>query len=128
MPNTVVNISFCGDHYKGGDGINRQHGQQHWEWLEECILLVEKLCSWPIFCSITGYRGFEQVEQSAGNSERDVLWRIFARPRVRLVTMAANPGHQVGAGWCIRLGLEAAAKTGYEFMVHMAEDIVPDAK
>lgn len=121
----AVNLSFCAEHFKGGDGLNRQSGEEHWRWLEEAVYLYERLCDWPIFCSITGFPGFEAVENAVGNHERDVLWRIFDRPRVRLVTMAANPGHQVGAAWCIRLGLEAAAKTGIDYLLHTAEDVVP---
>lgn len=123
----VINIGFCADHYKGGDGRDRQHGQTHWEWLEQAIELLFDITmlELPIFVSITGFRGFESVLAAPGNQERDVLWRIFSRPYVRLITMADNPGHQVGAAWCIRLGLEAAHKLHYDYMIQTAEDVVP---
>jgi hypothetical protein len=121
----VVNIGYCQEHFKGGDRINQMHGQLHAEWLEQCVLMWEELCDCPVFVSMTGFTGWPEVENSATSNERDVLWRIFGRPRVRFVTMAANPGHQVGAAWCIRLGLEAAGKLGYAYMIHTAEDVVP---
>lgn len=126
MLGLVFNVSFCCDHYKGGDRINQLPGQEHAEWLEEQIDLLQRICAHPILVSMTGFRGWPEVETSQSNRERDVLWRIFARPNVRLVTMAANPGHQAGAAWCIRLGLEAAGKLDYDCLIHTAEDVVPN--
>jgi hypothetical protein len=125
MSNAVVNVSFYAGHAKGGDGINYLPGEEHWRWLEQCLLYLEELCDWPLFVSMTGFAGFETTDAAPHNNERDVLWRIFSRPRVRLITMAANPGHQVGAAWCIWLGAQAAAKLGIDYMIHTAEDIVP---
>ncbi len=124
----VVNIAYCQQHHKGGDGIGTLPGVLHAEWLEKA---VEFYNAWAfgqppplnadVFVSITGFPGWTEVE--AGR-ERDALWRTFKH--ARFVTMGPNPGHQVGAAWCARLGLEAAGKLGYDALIHTAEDVVPE--
>lgn len=129
MAPVVLNIGYCNEHFKGGDGINQMRGEEHARWLLEAVRLyaMQTPECWPIYVSITGFRGWPSVEISAANPERDVLWKVFHHPRVRFVTMDNNPGHQVGAAWCIRLGLEAAGKGDYSYMIHTAEDVVPHA-
>jgi hypothetical protein len=125
MPRVIVNISFCCEHRKGGDLVHPMNGQEHAEWLDDCCVWWLKHTPWPLFVSMTGFRGWPEVPNAPGYFERDVLWRCFGRERVRFVPMAANPGHQVGAAWCIRLGLEAAGKLGYDYLIHTAEDVLP---
>ncbi len=131
----LINISYCGHHYKGGGpndaAYDRIHGQAHAEWLEEAVTLWKNSIDDPIIChyfpkvivSATGFPGICHVEVSPGNLERDVMWRIFGR--VPIVGMPQNPSHQEGAAWCIRQGLEYAGKLGYDYMIHTAEDIMP---
>lgn len=126
----AVNLAWTASHFKGGDSINRQDGALHAEWLEQAVDFYRRLAEralidlhsheWGLFVSVTGFQGWPEVD--AGR-ERDALWRAFGRSR--FVTMVANPGHQVGAAWCIRLGLEAAGKLGYDYMLHTAEDVIP---
>ncbi len=65
------------------------------------------------------------MENAPGNCERDIAWRILARD-VPIFGTPSNPGHQVGAAQCIRIGLEAASKLGYDFLIHTAEDVIPN--
>jgi hypothetical protein len=129
----AVNLAHCAEHYRGGDGINRLHGAAHAEWLARAVtvyrgLMARELESWyqtDLFVAVTGWPGWPDVEVSPGNPERDWYWQALGRSR--FVTMNHNPGHQQGAAWCIRLGLEAAGKLGYDFLVHAAEDVLPFA-
>ena len=118
--NAIINVSYCNHHYKGGDFLAWGDGAEHAEWLEQCVRHLALSSPLPVMVSMTGFLGWPEVP--AGR-ERDALWR--ANKMARFVTMAANPGHQVGASWCIRLGLEAAGKLGYDCLVHTAEDVVP---
>lgn len=85
---------------------------------------------WPILVSMTGWPGMMYVESSPTNLERDWYWRTFAL--ARMVGISDNPGHQQGAGWCIRQGVEAAHYMGCKYMIHTAEDVIfnkmPDGK
>ncbi len=123
----LVSISFCAQHNKGAEpwcGEARWvHGQHHAEWLEECIDWWGKF-SLDVIVSATAFPGILNVNQSHGNCERDVWWRIF--DKARIVSDPNNPGHQVGASLTIRMGLEAAGKLGYPYLIHTAEDVLPN--
>lgn len=126
MSKTLVSVSFCASHWKGADpGTNgiRLPGVQHAEWLEDAVCLYLKE-GWSTIVAATDWKGILEVETRPGNEERDVLWRILARS-VPIVGTVANPGHQVGAALAIRLGLECAARCGYDFLIHTAEDVLP---
>lgn len=125
----AVNLAYCCQHFKGGDGIGTLPGAEHAEWLEQAVgFYHERACkelflqgySFDLFVSITGFPGWTEI---AAGRERDALWRTFKY--ARFVTMNPNPGHQVGAAWCIRLGLEVAGKLGYDCLIHAAEDVIP---
>lgn len=128
MPDRVV-ISFghCAEHYKGGDGLGRMHGADHSRWLALAMDFYRRHCppEWDLQAAITGWPGWPAVETSPGNPERDWYWQALRSGR--FITMAENPGHQRGAAWTIRLGLEAAGWLGYDCLVHTAEDVLPDA-
>lgn len=124
--NAVVNVSFCCSHRKGGEGGPVLDEAEHWEWLKSA-------CRWwqfgdyfegfraRVIVSATGYRGPLHVE--AGRA-RDALWHI-TNLCVPIIGDATNPGHQVGAGTALRLGLEYAGKLGYPYLIHTAEDVLP---
>ena len=42
---------------------------------------------------------------------------------VPVQSVAGNPGHQMGAAWCIRLALDYAAAHGYPYLFHLADDV-----
>jgi hypothetical protein len=117
----MINVSFCSSHRKGGDAPESPFldGELHWRWLEEALVFLESQAPWDIFVSVIGFTGFEHHKHTA-------IWRIFDRDAVRLLFSPANPGHQQGAALAIWLGLEAAHHLDYKYMVHTAEDIVPD--
>ena len=78
----------------------------------------------PVVVAATDFQGILEVENSPSDYSRDVAWRILKRG-VMILGTPANPGHQVGAALAIRLGLEAAAKMGYTYLLHTAEDVMP---
>jgi len=122
---TLVNISYCCDHAKGADPERAWHlpAQEHAEWLEKaCDLYLDD--GFDAIVSCTGFHGMINVNNSRTSYERDVMWRIARKVRT-IVGCPQNPGHQVGAALCIRQGLEAASKFGYDVMIHTAEDVVP---
>ncbi len=116
----VINVSYCAAHRK--THVPPLHGQLHAEWLEKCVdnLLKTGL---PVVVSMTGWPGLLNVNVSPDNLERDVMWRVYAK--TRFVTVKQDMPHQLGAAWNIRQGLEFAAKMGYDYMIHTAEDVVP---
>jgi hypothetical protein len=114
----VTNISFCAAHGKGfGSPIAEV---THARWLWECVEHLDETVGGKIIVSMTGFRGL--LHHWAGE-ERDYLWKVW--DRCPIVHISDNPGHHQGSCWCIRMGLEACGKTGVEFMVHTAEDVVP---
>lgn len=125
---TLVSVSYCAEHRKGGDAPGAPHvpPQEHAEWLEQACDLYLSL-GYDVVVSCTGYRGILNVEQTPTSHERDVMWRVIGKVKAVLGD-ATNPGHQVGAALCIRQGLEAAGKWGYEYLIHTAEDVLPTAK
>lgn len=118
MSEALVNVSYCQSHRK--HGTPDLPGQLHAEWLEQCVnhLLDSGL---PVIVSATCWPGLCNVEMSPASVERRVLWRVFNK--VRFLTMP-DAGHQVGAAWNVRQGVEFALENGYRHMVHTAEDIV----
>lgn len=128
MSKTLVSISFYAGHAKGGDNIGYLDGALHAEWLENAVEFWNAECFaqrivaglWDVMVACTGFGGILNIE--AGR-ERDAYWRIF--PKTWIVGVSNNPGHQVGAALTIRLGLETAAKLGYDYLVHTAEDVIP---
>ena len=131
---TLISISYCAEHYKGGDRINRMNGQRHAEWLAAAVALYDDIApvevylnyddDFDIIVSCTGFPGILNVEQTPDSCERDVMWDVINGVKC-IVSVPDNPGHQVGAALCIRMGLEAAHKWGYECLIHTAEDVVP---
>jgi hypothetical protein len=125
----LVNISWCGEHLKGGDRPSMQQipgavevsGATHAEWLERALRLLraELPSRWELAVSATGFRGICQAEPG----EQAALWRAF--PLARWVTTAKNLDHQLGAAWNIRQGLKCAEALGCVYMIHTAEDILP---
>jgi hypothetical protein len=129
MTNTKVAINFghCAEHYRGGDWANQMRGEDHARWLCSALELYRFRCPGlsprHFFVSITGWPGWPDVDVQQNNLERDWYWEAFRWSR--FVTMAQNPGHQQGAAWTIRLGLECAGKLGYDCLIHTCEDIFP---
>jgi hypothetical protein len=123
----IVSISWCASHWKGADpGMGpRLSGQEHAEWLEDAVAywLDQGL---DVIVAAVDFPGILDVETRPDNRERDVLWRILAR-RVPIVGTAVNPGHQVGAAKAIRIGLEYADRLNYDYQIHTAEDVLPEA-
>ena len=122
----VVNIAFCADHRKGSDHGPRLGEAEHWEWLERCCRRWIRedfgdATGALVVASATGYRG--PLHVGAGRA-RDALWRVIGMD-VPVLGDATNPGHQVGAGLTVRLGLEFAGKLGYPYLIHTAEDVLP---
>lgn len=120
----LISVSFCCAHFKGGDGINQMHGEEHWRWLEECLDHLRATYNLPLIVACTGYPGILDVNNSPDDCSRDVAWRIIAKG-IPIMGTVHNPGHQVGAAQCIRIGLEYAAKCGYDYLIHTAEDVMP---
>ena len=100
------------------------HGQTHAEWLEKAVYMYASL-GWPVIVSCTDYHGILSVNTSEGDHERGVLWRLIDRG-FPIMGESINPGHQVGAALCIRIGLEYAAYCGYDYLIHTAEDVMPE--
>ncbi len=121
MDETVINVSFCAAHRK--TGIDNLPGQLHAEWLEKCVDHLIDTTGLPVVVSITCWPGLCNVETSESSKERDVMWRIYAK--TRFMTMPHDTGHQLGAAWNIRQGIEFANKLGYKYMIQTAEDCVP---
>lgn len=129
MSGACINVAYSMNHRKGGDHDDgRLSGQVHAEWLEATVCHLLDTVGLPVFVSITGFPGWPEVPVRPGYYERDVLWRVFIRPKIHFVTMNDQPGHQQGAAWCIRLGLEAASKFQYDYMIHTAEDVLPEPR
>ncbi len=121
---TLVSISYCASHHKGADPdvAPRLDGAEHAEWLQDAVgFYAALLPTAEIAVAATAFPGILDVP--AGR-ERDAYWTII-KCGVLLVTTSHNPGHQVGAALAIRLGLEAAGKLGFDFLVHTAEDVIP---
>lgn len=121
MNDVLVNVSYCQAHRKHMAGaVAELPGQLHAEWLEKCVnhLLASGL---PVIVSATGWPGLCNVEISPLSVERVVLWRVFNK--VRFMTMP-DAGHQLGAAWNVRQGLEFALTNHYPYMIHTAEDVV----
>lgn len=114
----LTNISFNADHQKGfGPPIQ---DEIHARWLWEAIEHIDKTVGGKIIVSMTGFRGMLHVRAGA---ERDYMWRVW--DRCGIVHVGENPGHHQGCCWSIRMGLEACGKTGIQYMIHTAEDVVP---
>lgn len=54
---------------------------------------------------------------------RMIAWKIHARCR-EILSYPDAQDHQVGASWCLRMSMEAAAAHGAEFLVHLADDVL----
>ncbi len=122
--NVLVSISYCAMHGKGRDPdvAPRLHGETHARWLLDAVNYY--LIAFPyIVVSATAWPGILNVENSTSSCERDVMWEVARRAVI--LGVPDNPGHAVGAALCIRQGLEAAGKWGYDCLLHTAEDIVP---
>lgn len=124
-----VNISYCAQHFKGGStdvGGTVLHGETHARWLLEAVRWYKS--NFPVtatvLVSMTGWPGMLRCEVSPNNLERDVMWEVWRE--ARLLGVPDNGHHQSGAAWCLRMGLEAAAKLGHEVMLHTAEDVLAD--
>lgn len=126
----AINLAYCQDHHKGGDRSGTLPGALHARWLEDAVqfytdLAFRELASRghrpSLIVSATGFKGWPEVESG---EERNALWQVLGA--AYFVSMAANPGHQVGAAWCIRLGIEAATHLGFDGMIHTAEDVIPE--
>ncbi len=114
-----VNVAWCGEHRKGNENNHPCDPAGHAEWLLECVRDLVAVQCHRVVVSMTGFPGMVRVP--AGR-ERDALWQVSRY--ATLVGVADNPGHQAGAAWCIRQGLEFGGKLGFDYMVHTAEDIV----
>jgi hypothetical protein len=114
----LTNISYNADHIKGfGSPIpNELHAQ----WLWECVEHLDKTTDSLLAVSMSSFKGMLHVRAGA---ERDYLWKVW--DKAKIIHIHDNPGHHQGCCWAIRMGLEAAAKTGIEYMLHTAEDVVP---
>lgn len=123
MTRAFINVAFNADHRKGGDFNEPCDAAGHWYWLYECVKDLDGCGRWsgahPVVVSMTAFPGHLMVP--AGR-ERDAMWQCMRH--ARFVSVPHQPGHQEGAATCIRLGLEYGGKTGFDFMVHTAEDIV----
>jgi hypothetical protein len=56
------------------------------------------------------------------DGDRWLAWEVYRRARV--VAHPTNPGHQLGACWCVRQAVEYAAALGYEYLVFLADDVL----
>ena len=123
---TIVAITWCAEHFKGGDRINQLPGPEHAEWLEQAVDYWRE--HWFPFGELivcaTGWRGITNVRSAPDCHERDVLWRVLRRVDY-FIGVPENPGHQIGAALCIRQAIEAAHKWGAERLICTAEDVVP---
>ncbi len=121
MSDVVINVSYCAAHKKStGPDIP---GHLHAQWLLDCVLYLKKLTGWPVIVSMTGWAGMLNCPTAQGHPEREIMWKVWQE--ARLLGIPENPGHQVGAGMCLRMGLEAAAYTGVPYLLHTAEDVLP---
>jgi hypothetical protein len=118
----LTNISWCAQHGKGfGNPINEElHAKWLWECVEHLDSLAYQYSQQQLVVSITGFRGI--LHHWAG-PERDYLWKVW--DKAKIISVDHNPGHHQGCCWAIRMGLEACSKTGIDYMVHTAEDVVP---
>lgn len=125
---TCINLSFNADHRKA-DGSCSIDAHEHWKMLESTVeylrdlAAITQLFPWPVIISMTGFPGIMQIEARDDRPTRHVVWSLFKT--CRFVTMRENPGHQQGAMWGIRMGVEAADKLGFDSMIHSAEDVLP---
>jgi len=123
MASVVVSVSYAMSHRKGTEAAMPMNAQKHAEWLEQAVHWYVRR-GFPTIVAATGYPGILDVETSSESRERDALWRIL-RQGVPILGTVHNPGHQVGAALCVRLGLEYAHCCGYDYLIHTAEDILP---
>jgi hypothetical protein len=119
----AVAVTFCATHAKGGNDIGHLPSQEHYEWLEDAVNLYRAAGLHAVVC-MTGFPGIMEVPISATDYSRDVLWRVYARG-VPVVSSAANPGHQHGAAFTIRMALEYAGKCDFGHLIVTAEDVMP---
>lgn len=128
LSRVLVSVSWCASHWKGanpGEGA-RIHGETHARWLKESVKWYKRRRFFSIV-ACTDYHGILRVNTSPDDGERQVLWTLI-RDGVPIMGEAHNPGHQVGAAQCIRIGLEYAAYCGYDYLVHTAEDVFPNER
>lgn len=122
----AFSVSYNGAHNKGGDpGSSGQlPGHVHARMLRDTCLYLKRECDWPIIVGATSFPGILRIETTPDEPEREYIWDVFKLARI--VSIPGNPGHQSGACWSIRMGVEAASKLGIDYLIHTAEDVVPN--
>lgn len=131
----AISISYCQSHAKGGNPPDCSFipGHLHARMLSRTVDYLrnqsltfsadDRFSVQQIIICATAFPGITHIHTSPDAPEREYLWDVFRK--TRFVTMADNPGHQGGAQWAIRMGIEAASKLGCDFLIHTAEDILP---
>jgi hypothetical protein len=116
----IVNISWNAGHNKSSCRVG---DDLHAKWLWEAVQLYDQVLGGRIVVSMAGFSG---IFHHRAGPERDYLWKVFDRC---VVLSDIYDGHSnQAAGVNILLGLEFCHKIGIPYMIHTAEDVVPDRK
>jgi hypothetical protein len=122
--NAAISISYPAAHRKGDGQI--LDGAEHADMLYRIVQRYRSEVDWPIFIGCTGFDGLTPYTREASERERELLWKLFAMPKVWFVTVPEKTGHLEGSTWSIRQGIEAAKAMGCRYLVHSCEDVIPE--
>jgi len=116
VPGIVISFDFNGNHQKST--IGSVDPADHFRMLDAAIEradpkrrhnIVVTAINWPLW--------------TCDENVRMIAWKLHARCR-EVISYPYNQDHQVGASWCLRMALEAAAAHGAEYLVHLADDVL----
>ncbi len=121
MTDTLINVTCCYCPVQGSPkSRDRLSGADSAEWLEKAVDHYLGRFDLPVAVSISGFPG---IALTGGGRERDAYYRIFNK--TRFLSIGSNPSHQLGAALTMKMGMEYAAASGFAYLVHTAEDLIP---
>jgi hypothetical protein len=143
MSSVLIGISYGGAHNKGQEAFApesnwgradypdavRLDGGEHARWLLKATYFYcqfarkHSLPGWDHWRVVVTATGLPSILKVPAGKERDALWEVASLATI--LSYDENPGHQLGASLCVLQGVEAAAKWGYEYYIHAAEDVIP---